>query len=197
MRRPLTAFWSATCSSGLTWTAPQPSRPQSLRRTCPFSNFDVRYQTEQRAAPIRPPPCVRPVEPLIPRLGQPLPHVANHIAPHLLRLQPPDLRSRDRLDICRASFFDPVMLLGHRRKPPVDHLMRHHPVCFQIVRGAVLPHGNAAMRSPFAEASPIGNPAAAPPLYDLNQPFWNRKLPVVGTHRPRRQRHPLHHRIAR
>ena len=93
---------------------------------------DIGHQAKHCSAPVGASPRVGAVETLIAGLRFALRHVAHHVRPHVFSGELAGLHPGDRFDVNRYAFFDPVMVLRHRRKGEVDHLVRKHPVAVQL-----------------------------------------------------------------
>src|SRR6185437_7710551 len=79
-------------------------------------NFDIGEQTKERAAPICTSPCMGVIEALVAFFGEPLMHIAHHLAPYVLLAPIAGARARDGLNVHGTTFFDPVVLARDRRK---------------------------------------------------------------------------------
>ena len=93
-----------------------------------FADLDIGQQAEHGAAPIGASPAVGAVEAAVARLGQALLHVAQHVAPDLLRGELPGLDPGDRLDIGGKALGQPDMRRMHVGQRKMRHLMHGLPV---------------------------------------------------------------------
>ncbi len=90
--------------------------------------FHIGQQAKERAAPIRPAPGRCEIQSAIARCGQTLRKIAHYVRPNLPRGEIANLDARDRFDVGRQSFLDPMVFFGDARKAEMHHLVRHHPV---------------------------------------------------------------------
>src|SRR6516225_2606528 len=107
---------------------------------CLLANTYVGNQAEHRSTPVGATPGVSVVQALIAAIWFAIWHVANYLLPHFLCFQLSSLHACDRFHINRNPLFDPVMVVCHRGKCEMDHLVGEHPVIVELYQRGLRSH---------------------------------------------------------
>ncbi len=130
------------------------------------------------------------VQALIVRAGQALWHEADEFGPDLLGTQMAGLRARNRLDVGREAFFDPVMLGGDRWKRQVHQFVNHDPIVGELSFGDGAAEHDAYRRAAIRERG-SGTHARAVDRHDQDLDAVDREAAVVSGDGPARGRDPV------
>src|SRR5215470_12409050 len=95
-------------------------------------DFNVGQETKERASPIGARPGVCMVEPLVAGLWKSLMEIPDEFEPHAMSVEVAGADARDRFDVCRKTFFDPMMIVFDGWEAQMDHFVGQHPVIGKI-----------------------------------------------------------------
>jgi hypothetical protein len=94
--------------------------------------FDVGEEAKESATPVRPPPCMSPIKPLVTRFGLPLVKSISQVGPSKSRSEKASASSGNRLNVGGQPFFKPLVALSQIRESEVQHFVREQPIIAEI-----------------------------------------------------------------